>query len=211
MTSKLDFTILDTGPCLNFMGTGQTDTLLGVLEHVSASVLVPEDVVDEVTHKSVEIPVYTRAPRGMQGADRRGRISIASARSGVDDALDRWVSKLFGFPHAKIPYRAKDLGETMAVAHGAALKERGHTVFIVVNDKGGQDLAQKHGLDTISTLDILHKAARLGIIADREEMKRVFARMRPHDGALRKLPEEPSRLFGPAVTYGDQAHRFAGL
>lgn len=211
MTSKRDFTILDTGPCLNFMGTGHTDILLGVLEHVSATVLVPEDVADEVRHKSVEIPVYTRASRGVHGAERRGRITIAPSRSGIDDGLDRWVSKLWGFPHAQIPYREKDLGEKMAVAHGAALQERGHTVFIVVNDQGGANLAHSHGLDTINTVAILRKAARLGIIADRTEMRKVFGKMRPHDGALRKLPEEPPQLFSPELVYGDQARQLVDI
>lgn len=207
MTSKPDVTILDTGPCLNFMGTGNTDILLGVLEVISASVLVPEDVADEVKYKSMELPVYTRASRALQGAERRERITVAPARAGVDPILDEWVAKVFGFPHADIPFRAKDRGEMMAVAHGAALKEQGQTVYVLINDGDGTDLAHAHGLKTFTTVAILRKAARLGIIADRDEMATIWNKMRPLDGALRKLPERPTELFGTDLQYGVEAYR----
>lgn len=209
MTSKLDFTIMDTGPCLNFMGTGNTDVLLGVLESISATVMVPEDVADEVKHKSEEIPVFTRAASALQGAQRRDRITIAPSRAGRDDVLDRWVSKLFGMPRAKVKYRAKDLGEKMAVAHAAALQEQGRKVFVVVNDSRGKKLADAHGLDHFGTLTVLRKAAMLGLISDRQEMKPIYNKIQPLEHALRPITHATvqAHLFDQSLRYGSQGGR----
>ncbi|WP_144832516.1 hypothetical protein [Microbacterium sp. BH-3-3-3] len=191
------------------MGTGHTDVLLGVLQAVSASVLVPQDVADEVGYKSTEILPYTRAASNLQGAARRNRLAIATHQVGDDEVLDRWVSKLFGFPRAEVAHRAKDLGETMAVAHAAALREHGERVVVVVDDGGGQRLTNQHGLDFISSLTVLGKAALLGLVPDRATMTSVYADISRHSKGLPAIddPIVQSRLFADTVLYGSQADR----
>ena len=97
----------------------------------------------------------------------------------------------------------------MVLAHAAHLRQQGAKVFTIINDSGGRRTAAELRLDCYSTVDLLRKAAQLGLITDRATMREIYERMQPHDWALPSIdtPEIRSRLLDRTI-YGSQSDRY---
>jgi predicted nucleic acid-binding protein len=70
----------------------------------------------------------------------------------------------------------------MVVAHEIKLREAGCEVTPVIDDGGGRALAKALGFAVIGTIRILGLAASKGLVP-RAEMKRIYERLRPSNGA----------------------------
>lgn len=181
--SSTGITILDTGPSLNFFSIGKANLLLDTLHSVTASLAMPADVVQEIRDKTEEDDRFRGSDRALDWALRNGHVTELDSRSGVDPDVDKFVSAILGMPHERQPTRAKDIGERMVVAHAMALRNRGERVLVLIDDGGGQLLAQKYGFKPVMTLHVLRRAARLGLIADWSEMRSIYLRLRPEPGS----------------------------
>lgn len=181
--SSTGITILDTGPSLNFFSIGKANLLLDTLHSVTASLAMPADVVQEIRDKTNEDERFRGSDRALDWALRNGHIAELDSRSGVDPDVDKFVSAILGMPHERQATRAKDIGERMVVAHAMALRNRGERVLVLIDDGGGQLLAQKYGFKPVTTLHVLRRAARLGLIADWSEMREIYLRLRPEPGS----------------------------
>lgn len=168
-----DITILDTGPSLNFFSIRKANLLIDVLKSVSGTLAMPEDVVQEVRDKAGEDARFAGSDRALDWALRQGHIVALNSRSGEDLLVDQSVSAILGMPFELRPSRAKDLGEMMVVAHARARMVRGERVIALIDDLGGQELARKRQVPFVTTLHVLRRAARLGLIADWAELRAI--------------------------------------
>lgn len=157
--------------------------VLDTLRSVTASLAMPADVVQEIRDKTEEDGRFRGSDRALDWALRNGHIAELDSRSGVDPDVDRYVSAILGMPHERQPARAKDIGERMVIAHALARRNRGERVIVLIDDGGGQLLARQHGFKPRGTLHVLHRAARLGLVADWPEIREIYLRLRPEPGS----------------------------
>lgn len=193
--ARVGVSVLDTGPCLNFFSTGQAALLLDVLEAISATLVIPEDVENEIRTKAQTSPVFRPAAGALDWSIRNERLSVLSARTGEDLELDRNVSAILGMEHEQSARRAKDQGERMVVAHAKTLQQRGESVIVLIDEWRGQKLAAQHGLVYTDTLHVLRKAAIIGKVATWGEMRAIYGKMQPNDLSLPRVDSEKVRLI----------------
>jgi predicted nucleic acid-binding protein len=175
--------VLDTGPLLNFLSIGQGNLMHQVLGPRFERVLMPREVVNEIEDKSLEDSRFARANPVLGGMLRQGLFEVLESDADSDMALVtalKFVSRLP--PSALLVRRAKDLGETLVVAHAIKLRDEGNTVILVIDDRGGQALAAKHKFRIMTTPRILATAASEGLV-NRADMKKIYERLRPSNGS----------------------------
>lgn len=182
MTQRLELSLLDTGPCLNFFGSGQGALLLAVMERISAEIVIPIEIEDEVEDRAPEIQTYSGAHKQLQRAIAQGRVRVSAPMPGEDPLLERWVSRFIGV--GVTTRRAKDLGERMVLAHALAARDRGAKVVVVIDEGEGRRTASKHQLMCIGTIDILRKAGLMGLVENWAEMRAIYVRMQANDQSL---------------------------
>ena len=135
-----------------------------------------------------------------------------------DDAtpdLSAAVSRISQLPFDERKRSAKDLGETMVVAHAAVKAEAGQSVIVIIDDGQGALLAQAEknrlnrlrvrgqtvGTITITnTVSILGRAAGTSHVPDRAAMRAVYKRLRECDDGL--LPIDQTNLLSQALWTG---------
>ncbi|MGU3587309.1 hypothetical protein ACLBYD_29720 [Rhodococcus sp. C26F] len=103
---------------------------------------------------------------------------------------------------------AKDLGETMVVAHAVVLAEGGQRVRVIIDDRGGAELATNEirrldrlratgraygSIAVVNTVTILEKAAGTEHLPDKQAMREVYDRLRGCDDGL--LPIQQTQLL----------------
>lgn len=191
--------VIDAGPGLNFFSINQERLLIGTIGPLSA----PECVREEILRKA--------------GSDRRfepaatvlGKLSQRWMRWLPDeptDSLERAVRRISGTPMVERVERARDLGETMVVAHASCVAELGEDVIVMIDERAGALIAhaeaqrlrrlreQGHHVGTISlisTITVLCKAAGTEHIPDRDQMRQIYQRMRGLDDGLVPINKTP--------------------
>jgi hypothetical protein len=124
--------------------------------------------------------------------------------------LEAVVQRITQLPMVQRLTQPKDLGETMVIAHAVVLAEVGETVTILIDDRGGAELAgaEIRRLDRlrvirqdvghiilVNTPTVLKKAAGTPHIPDKAAMHRLYEQLRGLDDGL--LPIGDSGLLGP--------------
>ncbi|MDV7246713.1 MULTISPECIES: hypothetical protein [Rhodococcus] len=195
--------IIDAGPALNFLAINRERILTGVLGRIST----PETVETEVLEKAKRDPRF-RTVSGVWAKMRPGWIELLSDDQTPE--LAAVVQRLSQLPMAERKMTAKDLGETMVVAHAVVKAESGQKVIIIIDDQGGAALAmaEKRRLDRIrdqgksvgsitlvNTVSILRKAAGGVHVPDRKTMREIYTKLRACDDGL--LPIEQTSLLAP--------------
>ncbi len=155
----------------------------GVLSVKHDRLLVPREVANEIEDKSSGVKKFARAGRLFNGLVRDSKFEILESDAHNDEVLVRAIKLVSRLPPTSLlTRRRKDLGETMVVAHAIKLRDAGMEVTLVIDDQGGKVLAKTHGFETIGTIRILALAAKAGR-ADRSEIKKIYERLRPSNGA----------------------------
>jgi predicted nucleic acid-binding protein len=137
--------VADTGP-LNYL------VLIGsieILPKLFQSVLVPQEVCDELRHLTAPLAVRAWAERPPTWLDIRQAGAIAG-----------------DFPD----WRALDDGERAALTLALTLKAD----LILMDDRAGVAVARQHGFGVTGTLGVLDLAARRGLI----DLADAFARLK---------------------------------
>lgn len=207
--------VLDAGPCLNFFATNNQNILVRV---VGKGFRVPETVRAEVARRSRDQrdARFARAWNVWMRLESNGWIEVLSDSS-TPSLLAAAKAVLTGASFPERLTRSKDLGETMVVIHAVEIAMRGNDVVVIIDDAEGRVLAstQTRRLERLSLLrreqggapigrvtlmstgSVLAEAARTGVIADRAQMKSVYAQLKQCDDGL--LPIERTDLLDPAL------------
>lgn len=193
--------IIDAGPALNFFSVNKQRLLISVLGPLST----PETVAGEILRK----------------AQREHRFSVSAAVYGrliptwlevlsddVTDELAIVVNRISGLPMVQRKLQAKDLGETMVVAHAVVAAEAGADVVVLIDDAVGASIAtaEKRRLERrrnqgvavgsivlASTVTVLERAAGGPYLQDRATMQGLYRRLRQLDDGL--VPIEKTNLM----------------
>ena len=196
--------IIDAGPGLNFLSVNKERLLIAVLGPFSA----PETVQDEVFRKSAQDSRFQAAATVWRKLTPRW-IQILS-----DDAtpeLAAVVQRISGSPMDERKRQAKDLGETMVIAHAVIAAESGQAVTVLMDDGPGAQIAtlEINRLERLrasgrpvgsillaSTLTVLELAAGTEQLPDRAAMRETYKRLRGLDDGL--PPIEKTSLLSVA-------------
>jgi hypothetical protein len=200
--------IIDAGPALNFLAINKERLLLATTGPIST----PETVRDEVLRKS-------RSDRRFHAAEAVwNRLSEKYLEILSDDAtpdLIAAVSRISQLPFGERKHSAKDLGETMVVAHAAVKAEAGQSVIVIIDDWQGAQLAQAEknrlnrlrargqtvgNISVTNTVSILRKAAGTSHLPDRAAMRTIYERLRDCDDGL--LPISQTNLLSQTLWTG---------
>jgi len=197
--------IIDAGPGLNFLSINKERLLIAILGPFSA----PETVQDEVFRKSAQDSRF-RAAATVWRKLTPNWIQILP-----DDAtpeLAAVVQRISGLPMGERKMQAKDLGETMVIAHAVLGAESGQTVTILIDDGPGARIAAQEisrlnrlratgrpmgSITLASTLTVLERAAGTDHLPERAAMRDTYQRLRGLDDGL--PPIEQTRLLSRAL------------
>lgn len=192
--------VVDAGPCLNFLSLREGDLLHAVLCESGEALLAPEEVADEIRHKSWDDPKrFGPAVRVFEGMRRTGKIEVLGSASD-DEELFEAIRTVTTRPLREVlQYRAKDRGEILAIAHAVLLRGRGHHVQLLLEDGRGRDLASRVGFDkTTSSMRVLALSGRRGL-RTRDELQALYARMRPLDARFRSIEWQDTPMADPRL------------
>jgi hypothetical protein len=126
--------IIDAGPGLNFLSINKQRLLIAVLGPLSA----PETVQDEVLRKSQQDSRFRAAATVWRKLTPRW---IQILPDDVAPELATVVQRISGLPMNERRRQAKDLGETMVIAHAVVAAEAGQAVTILMDDGPGARIA----------------------------------------------------------------------
>lgn len=185
--------IIDAGPALNFFSTNNERLLFATLGSLSA----PEKVEEEMRRKARQETRFAPTERVLNKV-RPPLFTVLS--DDATPALSEVSKRLTSFD---LPTRRtrgeKDLGELMVVAHAVVIAETGADVIVVIDDGGGARMAQQEArrlvvqqsagraygsIQLIDTPGVLELAVRLGHIADKGVMRKIYAALRGCDDGL---------------------------
>jgi hypothetical protein len=130
----------------------------------------------------------------------------------VTPELAAVVQRISGLPMVERKRQAKDLGETMVIAHAVAAAEAGQTVTVLMDDGPGAQIttSEIHRLERLrssdrpvgaivlaSTLTVLERAAGTDQLPDRAAMRDTYKRLYELDDGL--PPIEKTRLLSHSL------------
>ena len=79
---------------------------------------------------------------------------------------------------------SKDLGEAVVVAHGVHYQDLGHEVFVAIDDRGGQAMAQDQNLTVLTIEDVLRMAISFGRFGTEGRLKDAYRKLRAFGDGL---------------------------
>lgn len=197
--------IIDAGPALNFLAINKERVLFSAMGPIST----PETVRNEVFSKSDRDSRFSRVEKVWNKVPSR-LLEVLP-----DDPTAELVSTLGRISQQPWEQRlstARDLGETMVVAHAVVQAEAGQRVIVIIDDQGGAILATSEirrlerlrgagrsvgAISLVNTVTILEKAAGGEHLPDRKSMREVYDRLRTCDDGL--LPIDRTPLLSSTV------------
>lgn len=197
--------IIDAGPALSFLAINQERLLLATTGPIST----PETVRDEVLSKSAKDRRFAQVERVWNKIPSR---LLDVLPDDPTPELVAALSRISQQPWNQRLATAKDLGETMVVAHAVVHAEAGHQVTVIIDDQGGAALATTEirrldrlrqmgkpvgGIALVNTVTILEKAAGGIHLPDKGSMREVYTKLRKNDDGL--LPIDRTRLLSSTI------------
>lgn len=197
--------IIDAGPALNFLAINKERLLLATTGPIST----PETVRNEVLSKSAKDRRFAQVERVWNKIPSR-LLDVLP-----DDPTPELIAALGRISQQPWKQRlatAKDLGETMVVAHAVVQAEAGHQVTVIIDDQGGAALATTEirrldrlrkmgkpvgGIALVNTVTILEKAAGGIYLPDKGSMREVYTKLRKNDDGL--LPIDRTQLLSSTI------------
>ena len=189
--------IMDAGPGLNFFSIHRERLLFGTLGPLS----IPEVVESEIRRRSGQDRRFAAAGAVMRKIPEHLLLS-----DDLTPDLIRAVERLGRAPAAERLRTARDLGETLVIAHAAVVAEAGADVIVLIDDGGGRraaaaearrlDRLRSQGADVgsirlIGTLTVLERAAGSRHLPHRDDMRDLYNRLRGLDDGLPPLKDTP--------------------
>ncbi|WP_075835704.1 MULTISPECIES: PIN domain-containing protein [unclassified Rhodococcus (in: high G+C Gram-positive bacteria)] len=197
--------IIDAGPALNFLAINKERLLLATTGPIST----PETVRNEVLSKSAKDRRFAQVERVWNKIPSR-LLDVLP-----DDPTPELIAVLGRISQQPWKQRlatAKDLGETMVIAHAVVHAEAGHQVTVIIDDQGGAALATTEirrlsrlrqmgkpvgGIALVNTVTILEKAAGGIHLPDKGSMREIYTKLRKNDDGL--LPIDRTQLLSSTV------------
>lgn len=198
--------IIDAGPALNFFSINKERLLLSVLGRIS----VPEAVEGEVLRKAASDGRFAAVAAVWAKLKPGDWLQVIS--DDVTPGLSAAVQRISGLPMAQRTAQAKDLGETMVVAHAVVAAEAGAAITVLIDDGRGAQVASRERERLIrlraqgrpvgsillaNTPTILAKAAGSTYLPDKPTMRATYERLRTCDNGL--PPIDKTTLLDLAV------------
>ena len=163
---------------------------MAALESMGWVILVPAEVCDEVARKDAKYPGLRKRWLALERSDR---IRVLPALE-VDTAPARIVEVLEEIRDLEFDQalrQSRDLGECVVVAHGVHLAEQGHEVTLLMDDGGGQRLADEWSLPHL-TIGGCPGARRLrGVFKTPAALKQRYRRLQEFGSGLPDFPRTP--------------------
>lgn len=188
--------LLDAGPCLNFLAVSQQNILIKAAASHDLQIAAPERIDREVQGMARD-PRFRRT--GVQGTwatlKASGRVRILDDTLTTREFTDA-VSRIAGMPAEQRVREGKSLGEIMVLAHASLYAQRGHHVFVLIDESDGRRrakreqtwLATKNAPGRMvlwSTIQVLREAARQpGWIVGGKTWEAIYDQMRTFDDGL---------------------------
>jgi hypothetical protein len=197
--------IIDAGPALNFFSINKQRLLISVLGRLST----PETVADEVLRKARTDERFRPAETVWKKLTPDWLLILSDD---VTAELAVVVNRISGIPIVERKKQAKDLGETMVVAHAVVAAEAGADMIVLIDESEGARIAtfEKMRLERrrergdrvgsitlVNTLAVLAKAAKTEHLPDRSAMQTIYQKLREHDDGL--PPIGTTNLLAPGL------------
>ncbi|MFJ7098132.1 hypothetical protein ACIQWL_49470 [Streptomyces mirabilis] len=182
--------ILDAVICVHFAGANLHRLLVDVLQKAELTLLVPQEVCDEVARKDrryrglklrwtrLERSPYVRVLPAIEA--RTAPVRVVEV---FEDVRGRQLEDALR--------DSKDLGEAVVVAHGVHYQDLGHEVLVAIDDQGGQALAAERDLEVITVEDVLVMAIEFGNFHNEGELKKVYEKLRRFGDGLPPYTRTP--------------------
>lgn len=181
-----DLVILDAGPILNFMGRNDTtDLYLKTLKAMTARIVVPDAVVDEVDRKSGLDKRFATCRAKLLAVIGGSHIAtLETPEKYHDDDFEfqwTWVTNNCS---PKMLSSGKNRGEMVLVAHARLLQSHGLDVVAMIDDQDAVDLATKAGIPSFSTVQLFQESVAHGLIPDKSQLKKLYGFVVGNDDGL---------------------------
>lgn len=193
--------IMDAGPGINFFSVNKERLLLSVLGPLCA----PEAVETEILRKAGQDQRFAAAARVWR---KLPPTYMEVLSDDVTEELAVAVQRISGIPFEQRIRSAKDLGETMVIAHAVVAAEAGERVIVLIDDGGGCRAATKEAnrlqrlqsggqsvgsIGLVNTVTVLERAAGGDYLPDKNAMRDLYGRLRTLDDGL--LPLDCTNLL----------------
>lgn len=175
--------ILDAVICVHFVGANVHRLLVDVLQRAELTLLVPQEVCDEVARKDRKYPGLALKWKRLTDSRYVRVLPALEARTAPVRVLEVFED-VRGRQIEEALRASKDLGEAVVVAHGVYYRDQGHEVLVAIDDQGGQAIASARDLDVITIEDVLVLATEFGHFPTEGELKRVYRKLREFGDGL---------------------------
>lgn len=187
--------IMDAGPGINFLSLHQERLLFGAL----GALCVPEVVREEIVRKASQEQRFAAAADVLAKLPDR---LLHVLPDDVSDDLSAAVLSICGMALEQRTRISKDLGEIMVIAHAVVAAETGDDITVLIDDRGGRDIAARQAqrlnrmreqgrtvgrLSILGTPTVLERAAGGPYLPDRSAMRSLYNRLRALDDGLPPL------------------------
>ncbi|MFC8450440.1 hypothetical protein [Kitasatospora sp. NPDC057223] len=175
--------ILDAVICVHFVGAGLHRLLIDVLRRAGLTLLVPQEVCDEVAGKSRKYPQITN-PWNRLTASTVVRVLPPLLAVDAPARVIEVLEDIRGFQAEQALRKRKDLGEAVVVAHGVHFQEQGHEVYVAIDDQGGKAIATQHNLTVLTIEDVIELAIAFGHFPNEGDLKTAYRKLRGYGDGL---------------------------
>ncbi len=178
--------VLDAVCCVHFCGANKHSILLEILNLLDLRILVPAEVSDEVVSKDSKFPGLALRWKKLIVSDRVTILPRLLLDDPAQSSVVSRVAALRSSPATAALRTRKDLGEFVVIAHAADMKERGRTVYVLLDDGAAQRMATAEGLDVIDMQQLLSFGHRQGIdaLTTKAKLKAVYDALRKYGESL---------------------------
>ncbi|MER6265979.1 hypothetical protein [Streptomyces sp900105755] len=175
--------ILDAVVCVHFAGANLVDVLLRALDFAGWRIHVPHEVCEEVKGKDPKFPGLRKRWAAVERSVHITVLPELTLISSDPDLIDRF-SEIRDSDFERAHEQRQHLGECVVVAHGSYLAQRGRTVYVGMDDRDGQRMAARYGLDCFTVEDVMHYAVNADCFPDLAALKAAWERLRKFGDGL---------------------------
>ena len=173
--------VLDAVCCVYFCAAGKGKLLTDVLTALGMEILVPAEVAGEVLRKRNFGSLSTQWPR--MAASTRVRVLAPLVVGESPPGLVAHVARIRGLGAAAALTTSKDLGEAVVLGHATFLAEQGHDVYVVIDDRGGQVLAEREPVSILTVEDLLLAAVEARLLPG-SDLRKTYEQFRHYGSGL---------------------------
>lgn len=183
---------MDAGPGLNFFSVRRERLLFKVLGPLSAPTIVEQEILRKARTDS-------RFGAAEQVINKLPSQLLEILPDEPTPELIKAVERITDMRFTERIRRSQDLGEIMVIAHAVAKAEAGNSVIILIDEREGTELAQREAarlnrlrkqasrvgsISLVTTIIVLERAVRDQHIAGKNEMRKLYERLRDLDDGL---------------------------